>query len=952
MTFDDMFKTATEIKEGPYDYQRRIAEEAEFPSLIEVPTGAGKTAAVILGWLWRRQFASDEVKRATPRRLVYCLPMRVLVEQTRDFAVTWFNRLGLLGGSFKSDRDEDGDDAHKIKVHLLMGGDVDRDWDMYPERDAILIGTQDMLLSRALNRGYAMSRYRWPVQFGLLNNDCLWVMDEVQLMGPGLWTSAQLDWMRKDRFKSLLPCHTLWMSATNSQGFLDTIDRRQSKIPQPSLFSFHADELPSNLRNAQRPCELWSPPVTKKRKTARTKDEAEPLDDFLKSLARAIADRHIPRTLSLIVCNRVRTAQQVLGRLKDLDTGGADLLLLTSRLRKKDRKERIARLLEFEQSRKVSKPKKVAEHPGIICVSTQVIEAGVDISAHSLWCEIAPWPSMLQRLGRLNRDGCANDEARAYFFELPAVKKKGLKSQAEGPYEPRDVEMGRWLMKELSNICGNNPRVEATRALQMLADVQGAKQKLEQSLEPKPEPFPRAIDVHGLFSTEADLFGGFTDISQYIRSIDPNADLVVFWREFDPTKPLPVGDDLVGPRYDEDEGCSVRTYALRDKLLKNQENAWTWDEREDRWTKIRATDLCPGMVVMLSRINGGYSPDIGWTGDKKDRLSELPSPGPFAQSFNIDPFTENGMWVEIETHLEDSAKIAADIVHRLGLATSHPDVAASIIKADEVHDVGKTHPQWRDELPKPSPDANKFWAKAPFLLAVHASREGFSPEAVEDVLNESGIAYLRLPNSLKQKGRFTWQASMPVSNSSFAQSKGMIEALPGSPRVWMVPFRPGLRHEAASALAMWHEYFRSNARFAALVIYLVAAHHGKVRTVLTARKPDGKDVCGVPIDSRPLPWNGGILLDFNCATDGAAGYFTPDRSGFIQETPGWTALVADLLGGWEPVAERSSYLAIRNDAEPAYLGPFQLSFLEAIVRSADARASANPSHPIPVGGEL
>ena len=57
-----------------------------------------------------------------------------------------------------------------------MGGDVARDWDTYPEADAILIGTQDEILSRALNRGYGTSRYRWPVQFGLLNNDCLWVL--------------------------------------------------------------------------------------------------------------------------------------------------------------------------------------------------------------------------------------------------------------------------------------------------------------------------------------------------------------------------------------------------------------------------------------------------------------------------------------------------------------------------------------------------------------------------------------------------------------------------------------------------------------------------------------------------------------------------------------------------------------------------------------------------------
>ena len=36
-----------------------------------------------------------------------------------------------------------------------------------------------------------MSRYRWPVHFGLLNNDCLWVMDETQLMGVGLTTTRK-----------------------------------------------------------------------------------------------------------------------------------------------------------------------------------------------------------------------------------------------------------------------------------------------------------------------------------------------------------------------------------------------------------------------------------------------------------------------------------------------------------------------------------------------------------------------------------------------------------------------------------------------------------------------------------------------------------------------------------------------------------------------------------------
>lgn len=74
-----------------------------------------------------------------------------------------------------------------MSVHVLMGGESDlKTWAEYPEQDMVLIGTQDMLLSRALLRGYGMSRFLWPVHFALLHNDCLWAFDEVQLTGAGL----------------------------------------------------------------------------------------------------------------------------------------------------------------------------------------------------------------------------------------------------------------------------------------------------------------------------------------------------------------------------------------------------------------------------------------------------------------------------------------------------------------------------------------------------------------------------------------------------------------------------------------------------------------------------------------------------------------------------------------------------------------------------------------------
>src|SRR5947207_9396244 len=101
MSFADFFQAAT--GNLPYDYQSRLAgrdSRTECNSrLINIPTGLGKTAAVVIAWLWNRVAPSLNSQPSTinssqsPRRLVYCLPMRTLVEQTRDNAFEWLVRL-------------------------------------------------------------------------------------------------------------------------------------------------------------------------------------------------------------------------------------------------------------------------------------------------------------------------------------------------------------------------------------------------------------------------------------------------------------------------------------------------------------------------------------------------------------------------------------------------------------------------------------------------------------------------------------------------------------------------------------------------------------------------------------------------------------------------------------------------------------------------------------------
>ena len=107
MNFKAFFASATSTEgqagDTPFDYQQRLALQPG-PDLLDIPTGLGKTAAVVLAWVWKRGWRPDGLCVATdadtPRRLVYCLPMRVLVEQIQrllkkhgPFRLTWMESL-------------------------------------------------------------------------------------------------------------------------------------------------------------------------------------------------------------------------------------------------------------------------------------------------------------------------------------------------------------------------------------------------------------------------------------------------------------------------------------------------------------------------------------------------------------------------------------------------------------------------------------------------------------------------------------------------------------------------------------------------------------------------------------------------------------------------------------------------------------------------------------------
>ncbi|MHB8392093.1 MAG: DEAD/DEAH box helicase, partial [Acidobacteriaceae bacterium] len=300
MNFNEFFEKAAE--NDPLPFQRKFAEATSVPQFVRVPTGMGKTAMAVVGWLWRRFGASEERRAATPRRLVYCLPMRVLVEQTAANARKWI-------GNLKAAKVIEGDGP---AVYVLMGGENQEEWDIHPEREAILVGTQDMLLSRALNRGYAATRARWPIQFGMLHSDCLWVFDEIQLMGAGLATAAQLEAFR--RFfgdKDGQGCRSVWMSATFDKRWLETVDFKQFVENEPEFRFDFENEMkdPTLCNDARNTLEVrWTAAKPLKRAEADLGDA--------KKLAAEIFVTHKSGTRTIIVVNTVRRSCEMFEALK------------------------------------------------------------------------------------------------------------------------------------------------------------------------------------------------------------------------------------------------------------------------------------------------------------------------------------------------------------------------------------------------------------------------------------------------------------------------------------------------------------------------------------------------------------------------------------------------------------------------------------------------------------
>lgn len=826
--FEDWFKTIT--GNSPYQYQTRLAKD-ELPTVIDVATGLGKTAAIVLAWLWRRRYGRDENLRSrTPRRLIYILPMRTLVSQIHGEIEKWLELV------------KDEPKEKKIAVYQLMGGAVTKDWDRDPSADCIIVGTQDQILSRCLNRGYSMNKYKWPVHFGLLNQDCLFVVDETQLMGAGLRTTAQLQGLR-DVWPTFGKTQTVWMSATMDSELLTTADYQPDLDTVGARFVLDdADrEEPEVKKRLNAVKQLQKFPIAC---PAKEKDEAAYISALVKQIE---AEANAGRRLVLVICNRVRRAQALYGALKSK----TQTLLIHSRFRAGDRTELNRKLLDGNLS-------------GIV-VATQAIEAGIDISAQCLFTELSPWSSFVQRVGRCNRKGEDND-ATVYWIDFD-----DLTEESARPYELEELEQTRLLLNRLEQV---GPAALQTFAAG-LSEEEMPKPKIEGMI-------PRKHDLMQLFDTSADLAGHDIDISCFIRDTK-NVDVAIAWRNWPDEIPP---DDF--PALQRDELCQVGIGAAKEFLKKAK--GYVFDRLQKSWERVDGRSIYPGQTILVSCESGGYLDTIGFTGDAKDK----PNPIAYEDIGNENDASDDksyvGEFVSLKQHSED---IVSALKATLDQLQMNDLPVLELKRSARWHDAGKAHHVFQKMLHYKAPDEQK------------------------------DVMLAKSDRTRKQRKEDPYKYDSEDGN------------------------RRGFRHELVSALLA----IQTEENF--LIPYLVACHHGKVRMTIQPRPTEQAPSDRSIDESKPKDNQPKLKSAVSGPKRYALGVHEGDDLPEIDLGDGLViaatkvSLACMELGGTAEVQDNGDgtvSLAVRSWTEQAVdlledYGPFRLAFLEALIRTADWKAS-------------
>lgn len=388
--FDDFYEEVHGYPPFPWqgDLVRQIAERGEWPALVDVPTGLGKTSLLdIAVFLCALDAAEPTAVRVGRRRVFFVVDRRVVVDQAAQHAGKIVSRLsqapretvsGEVAERLRALSGPSAKDGLLPVVKMRGGVTWDAAWLSRPDLPGIVTGTVDQVGSRLFFRGYGVSSRRWPIDAALVGTDSVVLVDEAHL------ATALTDSLKAGQ------------SYDHASHSLE--------VPKPLVVQLTAtarEAGPGWTPDFDEQAHLANPVAARRLTAAKTLRLVEcakaatvrTLADAASQSARDPGDR------VLVVCNTIDRARAVHTQLSKELRGELEPLLLIGRSRQVDREPIVQEALRLFGAGRADTPERA------ILVATQTVEVGIDLDATALITESASWEALVQRIGRVNRRG-------------------------------------------------------------------------------------------------------------------------------------------------------------------------------------------------------------------------------------------------------------------------------------------------------------------------------------------------------------------------------------------------------------------------------------------------------------------------------------------------------------------------------------------------------------------
>ncbi|HCT93639.1 MAG: hypothetical protein A2X19_08420 [Bacteroidetes bacterium GWE2_39_28] len=402
---------------NPYKYQVKVFELLSSGKnvILSVPTGAGKTWASIMPFIYSQQTGKSDF----PQKMIYSLPLRTLANSIYSDVTKVLNEKKISIG--------------KSSIHT---GEYKND--EHFEND-IIFSTIDQTLSNFLCFPLSLSKRQANINAGALVGSYL-VFDEFHLLDPKLSMGTTIGMLKT--LKNL--SRFCIMTATLSEEYITKL-KKAVNAEVVSINDFPEDT--AFIKSLKVPEGHYA------KKAVIVKDEAINAQTILK--------RHNKKTI--VICNRVEKAQHLYNEIVGSHLEGfenlqglqrSNIICLHSRFFDEDRKKKENELKRLFGNK---------NEESAILISTQVIEAGMDISCETMHVEISPINSFLQRAGRCARwedeygeilvyDILELEEREEHEIETDDEEEEKQKRAINNKYLPYDESLCKLTLEKLKGI--------------------------------------------------------------------------------------------------------------------------------------------------------------------------------------------------------------------------------------------------------------------------------------------------------------------------------------------------------------------------------------------------------------------------------------------------------------------------------------------------------------------